>query len=108
MHEHCDDLLTSLPVRLYVTQVWRKFRRVNPDVGTEAVKPSGYGSRSVARSRCCDGIISTFYRSRIKFEFIMRQSQTDLKEKEWQYRNIFDAATDGLIIYDLETAMIKP
>ncbi len=38
----------------------------------------------------------------------MRQSQTDLKEKEWQYRNNFDAATDGLIIYDLETAMIKP
>ena len=36
----------------------------------------------------------------------MQQSQTDQKEKEWQYRSIFDAATDGLIINDLETGLV--
>ncbi|MCX6035351.1 MAG: PAS domain S-box protein [Chloroflexi bacterium] len=28
------------------------------------------------------------------------------KEKEWQYRSIFDAANDGLIITDLETGLV--
>ncbi|MFA5874912.1 MAG: PAS domain S-box protein, partial [Anaerolineales bacterium] len=28
------------------------------------------------------------------------------EEKEWQYRSIFDAATDGLIINDLETSLV--
>ena len=27
-------------------------------------------------------------------------------EKEWQYRNIFDTATDGLIISDLGTGLV--
>ena len=36
----------------------------------------------------------------------MQQSQTDQKENEWQYRSIFDAATDGLIINDLETGLV--
>ena len=36
----------------------------------------------------------------------MQQSQTDQIEKEWQYRSIFDAATDGLIINDLETGLV--
>ena len=34
-------------------------------------------------------------------------SRQDLfEEKEWQYRSIFDAATDGLIINDLETGLV--
>jgi PAS domain S-box-containing protein len=36
----------------------------------------------------------------------MQHSQTDQNEKEWQYRSIFDAATDGLIISDLETGLV--
>jgi PAS domain-containing protein len=28
------------------------------------------------------------------------------EEKEWQYRSIFDAANDGLIINDLETGLV--
>ena len=36
----------------------------------------------------------------------MQQSQTNQKEKEWQYRSIFDAAADGLIINDLETGLV--
>ncbi len=37
---------------------------------------------------------------------MMQQSQPDQKEKEWQYRSIFDAAIDGLIINDLETGLV--
>lgn len=37
---------------------------------------------------------------------MMQQSQPDQKEKEWQYRSIFDAANDGLIINDLETGFV--
>ena len=33
-------------------------------------------------------------------------NQSPPEEKEWQYRNIFDAATDGLIIHDLETGFV--
>jgi PAS domain S-box-containing protein len=64
------------------------------------------GHWSVTQSVVCDGVISLFFRSTIKLEFIMQQSQTDQKEKEWQYRNIFDAVSDGLIINDLETGLV--
>jgi PAS domain S-box-containing protein len=36
----------------------------------------------------------------------MQQSQPNQKESEWQYRSIFDAAIDGLIINDLETGLV--
>ena len=36
----------------------------------------------------------------------MQKDHPDLNEKEWQYRSIFDAATDGLIINDLETGRV--
>jgi PAS domain S-box-containing protein len=36
----------------------------------------------------------------------MVQDQPGLKEKERQYRSIFDAANDGLIITDLETGLV--
>ena len=36
----------------------------------------------------------------------MQRGQLDRKEKEWQYRSIFDAANDGLIINDLETGRV--
>jgi PAS domain S-box-containing protein len=36
----------------------------------------------------------------------MQQSQPNQKVNEWQYRSIFDAATDGLIINDLETGLV--
>lgn len=36
----------------------------------------------------------------------MQKDSPDLKDKEWQYRSIFDAATDGLIINDLETGLV--
>jgi two-component system nitrate/nitrite sensor histidine kinase NarX len=36
----------------------------------------------------------------------MQQGQLNRKEKEWQYRSIFDAAIDGLIINDLETGRV--
>jgi PAS domain S-box-containing protein len=36
----------------------------------------------------------------------MQQDQLNRKEKEWQYRSIFDAANDGLIINDLETGRV--
>jgi PAS domain S-box-containing protein len=45
-------------------------------------------------------------RSNLKGRYLMQQSQTDQIEKEWQYRSIFDAATDGLIINDLETGLV--
>ena len=65
------------------------------------------GNWSITQSAVCDGVISLFFRSKIKLEFIMQQSQTEQKEKEWQYRSIFDAANDGLIINDLETASVR-
>ena len=37
---------------------------------------------------------------------MMQQSKPDQKENDWQYRSIFDAATDGLIINDLETGLV--
>jgi PAS domain S-box-containing protein len=64
------------------------------------------GRWSVTQNVVCDGVISLFFRSTIKLEFIMQQSQTDQKEKEWQYRSIFDAVSDGLIINDLETGLV--
>lgn len=36
----------------------------------------------------------------------MHQGRLDQEEKEWQYRSIFDAANDGLIINDLETGLV--
>ncbi len=36
----------------------------------------------------------------------MQQYDPSWKEKEWQYRNIFDTANDGLIIDDLETGRV--
>ncbi len=36
----------------------------------------------------------------------MQKSKQEQKENEWQYRSIFDAATDGLIINDLETGLV--
>jgi PAS domain S-box-containing protein len=36
----------------------------------------------------------------------MKKSQPNRKEKETQYRNIFEAASDGLIINDLETGLV--
>jgi PAS domain S-box-containing protein len=36
----------------------------------------------------------------------MQKSQLDHNEEEWQYRGIFDAANDGLIISDLETGLV--
>lgn len=36
----------------------------------------------------------------------MQKSQINPKEKDWQYRSIFDAATDGLIINDLEKGIV--
>ena len=36
----------------------------------------------------------------------MPQSQLIRKKNEWQYRSIFDAANDGLIINDLETGLV--
>jgi PAS domain S-box-containing protein len=64
------------------------------------------GNWSVTQKVVCDGVISLFFRSKIKLEFIMQQSQTEQKEKEWQYRSIFDAANDGFIINDLETGLV--
>jgi PAS domain S-box-containing protein len=45
-------------------------------------------------------------RSKIKLEFSMKHDQPDQKEKESQFRNIFDAAIDGLIVNDLETGLV--
>jgi PAS domain S-box-containing protein len=49
-------------------------------------------------------------RSKIKLEFSMKHDQSDRKEKEEekesQFRNIFDAAIDGLIVNDLETGLV--
>ncbi len=36
----------------------------------------------------------------------MQTSRRNQNEKEWQYRSIFDAANDGLIITDLETGLV--
>ena len=36
----------------------------------------------------------------------MQQSQPNQRKKNWQYRSIFDAAIDGLIINDLETGHV--
>ena len=36
----------------------------------------------------------------------MQQSQPNQRKKNWQYRSIFDAAIDGLIINDLETGLV--
>ncbi|MDR3576037.1 MAG: PAS domain S-box protein [Anaerolineaceae bacterium] len=36
----------------------------------------------------------------------MQHSQSNRAGKEWQYRSIFDAAVDGLIIIDLETGLV--
>jgi PAS domain S-box-containing protein len=33
-------------------------------------------------------------------------NQPPAEDKEWQYRSIFDAASDGLIITDLETSLV--
>ena len=33
-------------------------------------------------------------------------NKTPFEEDEWKYRSIFDAASDGMIIYDLETGLI--
>ena len=39
---------------------------------------------------------------------LMKKSRNSppFEEKEWQYRSIFDAASDGLIINDLETGRV--
>ena len=37
---------------------------------------------------------------------MMQKSQLNQKEEEWQYRSIFDAATDGMIVNDLETGLV--
>ena len=36
----------------------------------------------------------------------MQKSQINPKEKDWQYRSIFDVANDGLIINDLEKGIV--
>ena len=36
----------------------------------------------------------------------MQKDHPNLNGKEWQYRSIFDAAADGLIINDLETGCV--
>ncbi len=36
----------------------------------------------------------------------MQKSKQEQREKEWLYRSIFDASTDGLIINDLETGLV--
>jgi len=36
----------------------------------------------------------------------MQKSEQDQREKEQQYRSIFDAAVDGLIVYDLEKGLV--
>ncbi len=36
----------------------------------------------------------------------MQTSRRNQNEKEWQYRSIFDAANDGVIIHDLETGCV--
>ena len=36
----------------------------------------------------------------------MQKSKQEQRENEWQYRSIFDAAIDGLIISDLETGLV--
>jgi len=42
----------------------------------------------------------------MKSDYIMQKSEQDQGEKEQQYRSIFDAAVDGLIVYDLETGLV--
>ncbi len=42
----------------------------------------------------------------MKGKELMRQGQPTRIDKEWQYRSIFDAANDGLIITDLETGLV--
>jgi len=36
----------------------------------------------------------------------MQKSEQDQEEREQQYRSIFDAAVDGMIVYDLETGLV--
>ena len=48
----------------------------------------------------------SFFRSTMNSEFIMQKDHPNLNEKEWQYRSIFDAAIDGLIVHDLETGLV--
>jgi len=42
----------------------------------------------------------------MKSEYIMQKSGEDQEERDQQYRIIFDAAVDGLIVYDLETGLV--
>ena len=36
----------------------------------------------------------------------MQKSKQDQREREWQYRSIFDTAVDGLIVHDLKTGFV--
>jgi len=42
----------------------------------------------------------------MKSDYIMQTNEQDEGEREQQYRSIFDAVVDGLIIYDLEMGLI--
>jgi PAS domain S-box-containing protein len=42
----------------------------------------------------------------MNLEHMMQKSKLEQKEREWQYRSIFEAANDGLIITDLEEGVV--
>jgi len=42
----------------------------------------------------------------MKSEYIMQKSEQNQREREQQYRSVFDAAVDGLIVHDLETSLV--
>lgn len=58
------------------------------------------------RAKAGEGDEFLVFCSTMKSEFMMQKSKQEQREREWQYRSIFDSATDGLIVHDLETGIV--